>query len=128
MSGAQQQRDAALVRIARARRATIVGAGGLTVGLAAFVSAIAPGHTLGAKVATNLTADAHTSGAAPARSTSTSLRMPSLASPSQLGLQGADDSPQAAAPQQSAPQPSQGAPAQQAPVQQAAPAAVSGGS
>jgi hypothetical protein len=138
ISGAQQERDAALVRIARARRATIVGAGGLTVGRAAFVSAIAPGHSLGAKVvATKLSADANTTGATPARATSRSrtsaLRMPSLASPSQLGLQRPDGAPQPAPTQQSTPtqqaapsQPSQPAPVQQsAPVQQAP---VSGGS
>jgi hypothetical protein len=117
----------------------IGAAAALTAGIAALVSAIAPGHTLGA---TTRARGAVTS--APTRPTSVagSTRMPPLESASQLGLV-AGDAPQAAPAQpqtQSSAPPVQQAspPVQQAspPVQQASPpvqqvappVAVSGGS
>jgi hypothetical protein len=108
-SMAQLERDAALVRVSRLRRWTIGGAAALTAGIAAFVSAIAPGHSLGAgRVARGE--------AVPPRTvtSSRSAQLPPLASPSQLGLQGPSSNPQAA------PAPSQQA--SPAPTQQAAPA------
>jgi hypothetical protein len=111
---AQRARDATLRRVSRVRAMTILGAGGLTVALAAFVSAVAPGRTLGAKVSVGL-------GTVTAGRTTTptaSRTLPPLASPSQLGLQSPDGAPQAAP--SPAPQP-QAAPAPQ-------PAPVSGGS
>ena len=111
---AQLERDAALERVGRARRGLIIGAAALTAAIAALVSAIAPGHTLGqARILTG----AQTSAAAAA----TVTQMPPLASPSQLGLQGPSQAPQSA-PSQATPNPAAAAPAP-------APApAVSGGS
>jgi hypothetical protein len=113
----QRLREAALGRVSRARAVTIVGAGTLTAALAALVSAVAPGRTLGAKVPVG-------SGTVLARGKTPRTpapTMPPLASPSQLGLQSPDGAPQAAP----------AAPAAQAqPQPQAAPepAPVSGGS
>jgi hypothetical protein len=111
---AQLERDAALGRLARARRWLIVGATAATAAIAAAVSSAAPGRKLGSRA---------TTGAARASSTASpsSAVMPALASPGQLGLQGPNEGPQpsqAPAPQASAPSP---APAP-------APAPVSGGS
>ncbi len=113
---AQRARDAALDRVSRVRGMTILGAGALTAAFAAVVSAVAPGHTLGAK----LPASAPTVVARQTPGTG-SPKMPPLASPSQLGLQSPGGAPQAA------PQTAQPAQAQQqaAPPQ---PAPVSGGS
>jgi hypothetical protein len=105
----------------------IGAAAALTAGIAALVSAIAPGHTLGAT-----TRAARVVGSAPTRSTraATPTRMPPLESPSQLGLV-AGDAPQSqsgpAQPQAQNPAP----PVQQASppaTQVAPPVAVSGGS
>src|SRR5581483_290191 len=124
---AQLQRDAALQRLSRVRRWTLIGAAGLTAGAAALVSAVAPGRSFGAKArppVPNTTTTATTSTARP--------KMPPLASASQLGLQGPAEAPQAApAPQSSpapapAPAPAQAAPTP-APAQSSAPP-VSGGS
>jgi hypothetical protein len=128
-SMAQLERDAALVRVSRLRRWTIGGAAALTAGFAAFVSAIAPGHSLGARRAASGESAARGAATAPR-----SARLPPLASPGQLGLQGPSSNPQPApSPTQSAPAPTQQAPP--APTQQAAPApapaasgATSGGS
>jgi hypothetical protein len=137
------ERDAALTRVSHARRWMIGAAAALSAGITALVSSVAPGHTLkkGAQ-ARELTA---TRTAAPVRS---ATRMPPLASPGDLGLQGPSSAPQAApadsqsqagsaasqaapAPTQSAaPDPSQAA-ASAAPTPAPAPApapAVSGGS
>ena len=125
---AQLERDAALDRVSRTRRWVIAGAAALTAAFAALVSAIAPGHTLGAR------AEAQTAGgaSAPARGAG-STQMPPLASPAALGLQAPGQAPQAAsAPsQQAAPDPTQqGAPntSQSVPAPAPAPAPVSGGS
>ncbi len=131
---AVHQRDAALLRVVRVRRATIIGAGALTAGLAALVSALAPGRTLGAKLKVHSAAT--TARVAP-RASSVKPRMPPLARPGQLGLQAPGSAPQASSPPASAPQaapaPAQPAPSQAAPSQAAAPQpsagpAVSGGS
>jgi hypothetical protein len=130
---AQLQRDAALRRVSRVRRWTLAGAAGLTGGVTALVSAVAPGHSLGAK---------HRSLAGPVTTSAartTHPKMPPLASAGALGLQGPSEAPQAApAPQQSSPAPTQAtptpAPAQSAPAPTPTPApaqpapAVSGGS
>jgi hypothetical protein len=129
---AQQHRQAAFARIARVRGASILGAGALTAALAAVVSAIAPGHSLGAKKRTGV---ASTTATAPARA-ATTAKLPPLASPRSLGLRSPSGAPQTApsSPQSTPPaQPS--APTQPSPpVQQVAPApsqsgpVVSGGS
>lgn len=80
-------RDAALARVGHARRWMIAGAAGLTAGLAAFVSATAHGRTL---------SKTHAPIRSVSSSPSTSARMPPLASPSQLGLQGPAQDPQPA--------------------------------
>jgi len=128
-SVAQLERDAALDRIGRTRRWVIAGAAGLTAAFAALVSAIAPGRTLAARAPGGGVAEARTStqSASPAQ-------MPPLASPSQLGLQGPDQPPQAASSPSQAPSgqsqaPTQSDPSQAAPAPAPAPApAVSGGS
>jgi hypothetical protein len=127
-SEAQLQRDNALQRVGWTRRAVIGATAALTAGFAALVSAIAPGHTLGATKRVSRVAT-------PAPTTSTraaaTTRMPPLESASQLGLV-AGGAPQAAQPQPQ-PQPqaqSAAPPVQQAPpvTQVAPPVAVSGGS
>jgi hypothetical protein len=138
-SHAALERDAALLRVSRARRWMIAGAAALSAGFAALVSSIAPGHTLKSKASSGGTLSAsRTASTAPAK---TSNRMPRLASPGDLGLQGPSSAPQSASqpgpsggsnspvasdPTQSAPpNPAQAAPA----APQPAPApAVSGGS
>jgi hypothetical protein len=123
-SQAALNRDAALVRISYARRWLIAGAAGLTAGLAAFVSATAHGRTLkkGAVVAVP---------APNSSSSSTTVQMPPLASPTSLGLQGPVEDPQpsssgSAQTQSSSPSQSQAAPTP-APSSSSS-AAVSGGS
>jgi hypothetical protein len=126
---AQLERDAALTRVSRVRRWTLVAAGALTAGFAALVSAIAPGHSLGAKTRGHAPLSARQAPRTGSRRSQ--LQMPPLASASDLGLQGPSSSPQAApsspAPSnqsQAAPPPAPVAPApapSQAPV-------VSGGS
>jgi F0F1-type ATP synthase membrane subunit c/vacuolar-type H+-ATPase subunit K len=112
-SAAQLQRDAALARLSRVRRGVIVAAAGLTAGIAALVSALAPGRSLGAPLSSSTTvsgAGAQTAGRA----------MPPLATPSEPGLQSPGERPQAAPtnPQARAP----------VPDPSAAPAAGSGAS
>lgn len=99
-SAAQLRRDVVLARVARARRATIVGAGALTAALAAAVAVVAPGRS--------------SANANPSSSTSTTTKathggatMPPLASASQLGLQGPDSAPQAPEQTQTQAQPTQ---------------------
>ncbi|HWE33136.1 MAG TPA: hypothetical protein VG410_06600 [Solirubrobacteraceae bacterium] len=127
-STAQFQRDKAIARVGWTRRVVIAGAAALTATIAALVSAIAPGRTLGASRTLKTTV-----ATAPVRSSTSTPRMPALASASQLGLVAGSapgpDQQQQAPSQQAAPQPPpvQQAPAQPAPVQQPAPV-VSGGS
>jgi len=115
---AQLERDAALERVSRTRRWVIIGAGALTAGFAALVSAAVPGRTLGKGSRARSVA-----ASAPRSSAGASLTMPPLASAADLGLQGPEQAPQSApAPssQQLAPSdPSQAgspAPAPSAPV------------
>jgi hypothetical protein len=132
-SNATLRRDAALARIGRARRWLIVGAAGLSGGLAAFVSATAHGHTLRKGAAAP----------APARSADTSsasAQMPPLASPHSLGLQGPVQAPQSSSDgssqsQQGSSQPQSSPPSQSSAAPTPAPspapsggAVVSGGS
>ena len=135
---AQLQRDAALRRVSRVRRGVLIGAAGLTGAVAAVVSAVAPGRSLGAKSRSA----AHVATKATSRPrTKSHATMPPLASAGALGLQGPSEAPQPApapsqpsqpsAPQPSAPQPS--SPQPSAPQPQAAPTPapappVSGGS
>lgn len=130
------ERDAALMRVSRARRWMIAGTAALSAGFAALVSSIAPGHTLKSKSSPGATATAsRTAAAAPVK---TYNRMPPLASPGDLGLQGPRSAPQSASQpgpsggssSQVTPDPSQSVqpnPAQAAPQPAPAPA-VSGGS
>jgi hypothetical protein len=97
---AQQDRDAALRRVARVRGMTIAGAGALTAALAGVVSAVAPGRTLGAKP----TAPASIA-TVKRRQTSSTARMPPLASAGQLGLQAPGSAPQSAPGPQTTPAP-----------------------
>ena len=117
---AQLERDAALTRVSRTRRWILAAAAALTAVIAAFVSAIAPGRSLGAKSRVGSVSTASSAGAAP--STSSGKQMPPLASPGDLGLQGPSETPQSAPSQsQAAPAPAPAPAPQQAPV-------VSGGS
>ena len=103
-SRAAQARDAALERVRRTRRWIVVGAAGLTAGIAALVASVAPGRTLTAKsssVGSGASTVASTSGAG-----SVVPSLPAPASASELGLQGPDQAP-SPAPSQSDPQPSQ---------------------
>lgn len=150
---AQLERDAALDRVGRTRRWVIIATAALTAAFAAVVSAVAPGRTLAAHRQPGTATVAATAARTPAPNV-TSGRMPPLASPSSLGLQGPSQAPQPApeqapapAPPQPSPDPSQSAsapdpsqstpaqpgPAQSQPVPQPAPVAapapvVSGGS
>jgi outer membrane biosynthesis protein TonB len=123
-------RDAALRRIRLTRGWMVAAAAALTAGLAALVSAVLPGKSLGAKSRVAI---------APARTTSAATpALPPPASAAQLGVgspsgQSEQVSPPATAPQpdpqpapESAPQPApEPAPQQAAPAP--APAAPSGG-
>jgi hypothetical protein len=131
-SAAQVDRDAALIRVSRTRRLVLGAATALTAGIAALVSAVAPGKTSASTAGHSVT-----SGAPGFRaSAASSNRMPPLATPSELGL-GAGEAPRAAhsttAPVQSVAPPAQAAPAAQSAPAQVAPspaagAVVSGGS
>ena len=126
------ERDAALLRVSRARRWMIAGAAALSAGFAALVSSIAPGHTLKSKSSSGGTLRA----AATSAPATTYNRMPPVASPGDLGLQGPSSNPQASSQpgaggsdSQVTPDPSQSAQAAPARAPQPAPApAVSGGS
>jgi len=120
-AAAQQNRDAALRRIGRARVWLIAAAGALTAAIAGLVSAVAPGKTLGAKRGIPAIPVASTGGSA-----ASSTALPPLATPAQLGLQGPGEAPQAAPTPQI--DPSQVAPpAQPDPTQVAPSAGYSGG-
>ena len=96
-SVAQLERNAALQRVSRTRRFVIGGAAALSAGIAALVSAIAPGHSLGAKTAlaggTDTAAANATAVASTARASTSSKKMPPLAKPSDLGLAGPPSGP-----------------------------------
>jgi hypothetical protein len=95
-SAAQLQRDAALVRVTRTRRFVIGGAAALSAGIAALVSAIAPGHSFGAKAAEAATQPRSESGnSSTAHASVTPKKMPPLAKPSDLGLSGPASGPTA---------------------------------
>ena len=130
-SAAQLQRDGALRRVGLTRRVAIGGAAALTGGIAAFVSAVAPGRTLGATGTANARYEAAYRRYLAERAqalASASTTMPPLASPSSLGL--AAGAPPQAAPapqvQSSAVQPAAVQPAPVAPAPP--PVVVSGGS
>ncbi len=95
-SVAQLERNAALQRVSRTRRFVIGGTAALSAGIAAVVSAIAPGHSLGAKTAVaSGTADSASvsSGPSTARASAARATMPPLAKPSDLGLTGPPSGP-----------------------------------
>jgi hypothetical protein len=130
-SAAQLKRDSAIRRVGLTRRVVIGAAGALTAGIAAFVSAVAPGRTLGAQTRNSAAYERAYKRYLAARARATAVRperMPPLASPAQLGL-AADSAPseQQAAPAESAPA---APPVQAAPVAvpPPPPVAVSGGS
>lgn len=110
-SGAQVQRDALLARVTRTRWVSGAAAAALSVGLAALVSALAPGRS-SAKTREHGSAETVT---ARARLTPS---MPPAADAAQLGLQ----------PPGSAPQSPPTAPAPQSQPAPSTPAPVSGGS
>lgn len=121
-AAAQRVRESAFARIGRVRGATVIGAGALTAAIAGLVSAVAPGHTLGAKARPPATATSSRT----TRAGTTALVMPPLDNPSQLGLQGPASPPQGTQPQPQVQTQTQSAPA---PAPQSAPApVVSGGS
>src|SRR5213082_3524814 len=95
-------RDLAFGRIQRTRRWLVVGAAGLTAGLAALASALLPGKSLGAKTRSesSTTTPSRSSTAKPSSATP---QLPAPADGAQLGLQGPD----------AVPTPSQPAPASQ---------------
>jgi hypothetical protein len=95
-SAAQLQRDAALVRVTRTRRFVIGGAAALSAGIAALVSAIAPGHSFGAKTAEAATQPrSESSSSSTVHASVTPKKMPPLAKPSALGLSGPPSRPTA---------------------------------
>ena len=105
-------RDAALERIRRTRRWMIIGTAALTAGIAALVSAVAPGRSFAAKSSHSQVAS--TAGSTAAAS-SAIPSMPAPASSSELGLQGPDQAPS------SSPSPSQSQPSQPSQPLQPAP-------
>ena len=96
-SVAQLERNAALQRVTRTRRFVIGGAAALSAGIAALVSAIAPGHSFGANKAVAAGAETSSgsanSAASTARASTSSKKMPPLAKPSDLGLAGPPSGP-----------------------------------
>ena len=118
------QRDAALTRISRVRRGLIVATAALTAGVAALVSAITPGRSSGAVRAASSSVAAVSSGA----SHGSSLTMPAPAGPSELGLQGPGQAPQAAPAPSSAPPPDNSSSQAQPSAPAPSGGAVSGGS
>src|SRR5947209_2853528 len=85
-------RDAALHRISLTRRWIMVSAAGLTAGLAAFVSAILPGKSLGAKSTAAVTTATRPSSTGP----SSIPPLPDPASAIQLGVGAAGEESQPA--------------------------------
>lgn len=116
-------RDAALERIARARRWVVVGSVALTGALAGLASALLPGKSFGATKSESA-ARTTPSAPSPSRVASTSLPpLPAPAGPAQLGLSGTR---QSLPPVQSSPPPAP-APAP-TPAPAGGGAVVSGGS
>ena len=120
-SRAVLMRDAALARVGRTRRWVIAGAAALTAGIAALVSAVAPGRSLASKTTSGSAASSETasaSGAGVASSSGSSRSsipaMPPPASAGDLGLQSPDSapSPDNQSQPQSAPSQPQSAPSQ----------------
>jgi hypothetical protein len=104
------ERDAALIRVSRTRRALFVGAAALSAGLAVVVSAVAPGRSLGAKPTFRAAVPTAATTASVTGASSTQsrpVRMPPLASPGELGLQAPNAAPQSAPSQSSAASPNQ---------------------
>ncbi len=126
-SRAALARDAALARVRRTRRWVIVGAAGLTAGIAALVASVAPGRTLTAKSSSSGAGTSTVVSTGRAGSVIPSL--PAPASASELGLQGPDQAPSPApqSPSQSDPQPSQPQSAPQPTQPQSAPQSSGGG-
>jgi len=104
-SGAALARDAALARIVRTRRWVIAAAAALTAGIAALVSAVAPGHSLAAKSKTAPSGDV--ASASTSSSGSGIPRMPAPASAGDLGLQGPSQAPSPAPSPSPSPAPEQ---------------------
>ncbi len=96
-------RDAALARVNRTRRWVIAGAAALTAGLAALVSAVAPGKTLASKSPGRAEAATVTRPTASSSSSSAIPPMPPPATAGDLGLQAPNQAP-SPAPDQSQPQ------------------------
>jgi hypothetical protein len=92
---AQLERDAALERVSRTRRWMILAAGALSAAFAALVSAIAPGHSLSGRAQAQTLSAGRVGAAARTSGRASSTRMPPLASPADLGLQGPSQNPQA---------------------------------
>jgi hypothetical protein len=92
-SSAQYERDAALIRIGRARRWAVAGAAGLTAAFAAVVTALAPGRS-SAHAAEVRTGSAATSTSAV--KPGTTAQLPPLENAARLGLQAPGQPPQAA--------------------------------
>jgi hypothetical protein len=95
-------RDAALARVRRTRRWVIAGSAALIAGFAALVSAAAPGRTLGST--SQARTGASTAASRSPASSSAIPKLPALANPSDLGLQGPDQAPQSVPSQPQAPQ------------------------
>ncbi len=122
-SRAALARDAALARVGRTRRWIIAGSAALTAGIAALVSAAAPGRTL--SPSSHVQTEASTAGS-PSRATASSAipKLPALAKPGALGLQGPGQAPQSVPNQSQSQSQSQSQPQSQ-PQPQAPPAAPS---
>jgi hypothetical protein len=122
----RRARDAALDRILRVRRWIIAAAAAATAGVAALISAVAPGHTLGAS--------GHSAGpssnSAGTATSNPSPQMPAPAGASQLGLQGPAQPPSsdAQAPRSAPSSPPSGSSGGASSQSSSAPPAVSGGS
>jgi hypothetical protein len=125
-SRAALARDAALARVGRTRRWVLAAAAALTAGIAALVSAVAPGRTLSAKTPAQTEAAAPSTGQAASNAIPT---MPPAAGAADLGLQGPSQAPAPAQSQtQSVPQPQPQSQPTPPPAPQPSAPVVSGGS
>jgi hypothetical protein len=128
-SRAALARDAALERIGRTRRWVIAGTAALTAGIAALVSAVAPGRTLSPKPSART--ETSTASASQSAADNAVPKMPPPVGAAQLGLQGPSQAPQPVPDQsQSDPTQPQSTPSQPqpAPAPQSSGPVVSGGS